>query len=281
MSKSFSDLLTWRRKKPQLDAPSMEQPNNGIKSLEPSMLLDSEVSENVYKLNSNTVVKTGDAVRMAEAAAMRFVRAKTSIPVPEVFDAHIEEGTGYGYIAMQYVDGKPLDQAWGSYTEAQKENVVKELKQYMEELRSITGDSIGSVDGSHCEDQFFSNIPGGYGPYKSETAFNKGLVHALQDRGENTWTNMVVRFIEALPPHKIVLTHNDLAPRNILVKDAKVVGIVDWELSGFYPEYWEYVKALFWPDWQSGWIVDGVLDKILQPYILELAFLLHARDIIW
>jgi hypothetical protein len=29
----------------------------------------------------------------------------------------------------------------------------------------------------------------------------------------------------------------------------KVVGLIDWELSGWYPEYWEHTKALHtvWP----------------------------------
>lgn len=54
---------------------------------------------------------------------------------------------------------------------------------------------------------------------------------------------MIVRFIQAM-----VFTHNNLAPRNILVRDGIVVGIVDWEFSGLYSQYWEYVKALYWPD---------------------------------
>ena len=82
--------------------------------------------------------------------------------------------------------------------------------------------------------------------------FNAGLMQAVRARVNNSWAEMVVRFIKAMPSHKIVLTHNDLSPRNILVRDGKVVAIVDWELSGFYPDYWEYVKAYFWPDWHHG-----------------------------
>jgi Phosphotransferase enzyme family len=29
-------------------------------------------------------------------------------------------------------------------------------------------------------------------------------------------------------------SHNDLQPSNIIVKDGKIVGIVDWEMSGFF-----------------------------------------------
>ena len=36
-----------------------------------------------------------------------------------------------------------------------------------------------------------------------------------------------------------------MAPRNIIVKGGKIVAIVDWEMAGWYPEYWEYTTACF------------------------------------
>ncbi len=49
--------------------------------------------------------------------------------------------------------------------------------------------------------------------------------------------------------HQIVMTHSDIRPQNILVqytapRSIKITGLIDWEMSGAYPEYWEYVKAL-------------------------------------
>lgn len=235
----------------------------------------------IYKIREDTVVKFGDVVRMAEAAAMRFVREKTSIPVPEDFDAYTQDGSKYGCVVVEYIEGRQLDQVWETYDETQKEGIVSQLRGHIHELRSISGTFVGSVDGTYCADQFFSDDPTSYGPFESEDAFNDGFVRAVRAQGSHTWTKTVARFIKALPSHKIVLTHNDLAPRNILVRDGKVVAIVDWELSGFYPEYWEYVKAYYWPNWQTFWIAEGIVDKIVEPYLLELGYMLHARDIIW
>jgi Ser/Thr protein kinase RdoA (MazF antagonist) len=44
-----------------------------------------------------------------------------------------------------------------------------------------------------------------------------------------------------------VFTHSDLHPGNIIVDQDKegwwkVISIVDWERSGFYPDYWETAK---------------------------------------
>ena len=59
--------------------------------------------------------------------------------------------------------------------------------------------------------------------------------------------------------HRLVMTHGDLHPRNIMVKwetegkDGKadetesmirITALLYWELSGWYPEHWEFVRAL-------------------------------------
>ena len=182
---------------------------------------------------------------------------------------------------MTYIDGRPLDEEWDSYDESQKQSVQSQLRRYLDEIRQIHGSYVGSVDGSECHDPLFDDVATRRGPFENETTFHRGLIDAIQEKSDRPWNTIVTRFIEAMPSHKIVLTHNDIAPRNILVRNAEVVGIADWELSGYYPEYWEYVKAFCWPDWQSSWIKEGVIDTILKPHLLELSYILHARDIIW
>ena len=65
-----------------------------------------------------------------------------------------------------------------------------------------------------------------------------------------TASNMYTRFLRSLmpaSPPKVVFTHGDIRPANIMVRQDEegswtVVSIIDWESSGFYPEYWECVK---------------------------------------
>lgn len=45
---------------------------------------------------------------------------------------------------------------------------------------------------------------------------------------------------------RVVFTHNDLNFANILVSRnglCKVLAIIDWHQSGWYPSYWEYCKT--------------------------------------
>ncbi|UNI16037.1 hypothetical protein JDV02_002513 [Purpureocillium takamizusanense] len=40
----------------------------------------------------------------------------------------------------------------------------------------------------------------------------------------------------------LVLCHGDFCPRNIIVHNNNVVGIIGWDSAGWYPKWWEYVK---------------------------------------
>ena len=191
------------------------------------------------------------------------------------------QGDGRGVVLMEYIEGETLDKVWPRYDSTQRRAVLEQLQQYLAELRGIKSDFISNVDGGPCCDQFFTNEDLRRGPYTTEKAFHEGLVDALQERGKTAWFHMVSRFVKSLDGHETVLTHNDMAPRNIIVRDGKVAAIIDWELCGYYPDYWEYVKAYLWADWESFWITENIPDHIMEPKIQELAYLLHARDILW
>lgn len=81
--------------------------------------------------------------------------------------------------------------------------------------------------------------------------------------------------------HDIVLTEDDLEPRNILVQGLKAVAVLDWELSGYYPEYRDYCRVMWRPDWESKWVHDRALEKIIKPYRKELSIIWKTTEIIW
>ncbi|KAF8909079.1 hypothetical protein CPB85DRAFT_1435821 [Mucidula mucida] len=78
------------------------------------------------------------------------------------------------------------------------------------------------------------------GPFRDEEHMN------LQLRRERPPES----FPDAVPEvhsvrHRLVLTHNDFAARNIMVEEKpgegwRVSAIIDWETSGWLPSYWEY-----------------------------------------
>ena len=75
-----------------------------------------------------------------------------------------------------------------------------------------------------------------------------------------------------LPQSKgCVFTYGVIAPRNMLVNEScRITGIVDWELTGWYPEFWEYAKIIEpsrdkdWQSWRDRtamqrWDLSGII----------------------
>src|SRR3569833_495851 len=236
----------------------------------------------VYKVAARTIVKTSGSTRVAAAESMKLVRRYTSIPVPEVHSVYTDDATGHVRIVMEFIEGDQLDKVWDGFCDEEKQAVIGQLRCHFEELRKIKSVFIGSVDGTACEGLLFEDRPGAYGPYQTEAAFNEGLIEALHDSDSGPWASMVFDMIRnIMKAHEIVLTHGDFDPRNILVQGSKVVAILDWELAGFYPDYWEYCKALRRPDWNSGWSKEKAVDRILRPCLKEPSVIWHTNEIAW
>ncbi len=68
--------------------------------------------------------------------------------------------------------------------------------------------------------------------------------------GSTTASPVYTQLLRDLVPTAIVkniFTHSDVRPANIMVDQDedgtwRIMAIIDWETSGFYPEYWECVK---------------------------------------
>ena len=68
----------------------------------------------------------------------------------------------------------------------------------------------------------------------------------------------------------IYFTHGDLSLGNILISgdpgSHRISSVVDWEQSGWYPEYWEYCKVQYAVDYEHQIRTDGWAEKILGEF---------------
>lgn len=124
----------------------------------------------------------------------------------------------------------------------------------------------------------------GAGPFQNEDDFNLLLRSGppYNDQfGLIKEMNYLERYIRKQGEtcgHQIYFTHGDVALRNIMVRNSRsgyyVAALIDFEMSGFMPEYWEYVSAStpWWdynpPGWRTYW--NAAVDKFLIPYEKEL-----------
>ncbi|XXG99277.1 hypothetical protein Hte_005614 [Hypoxylon texense] len=185
-----------------------------------------------------------------EFNALEMVRRHTSIPVPEALDIVFQQGDVNDplsipgtHLLVTRVPGLPLSRCQNVLSDKDIGRIANQLKDYVAQLRDIrqlvnSDVAICNSLGGACMD---GRVCGGrpVGPFTEEAAFSQ-----------------MVKFSDdpARRGHEIVFTHADLNPRNILVGQTvqsdgttgwSVTGIVDWETAGYYPEYWDYTKAMF------------------------------------
>lgn len=182
---------------------------------------------------------------------LQFVAEHTSIPVPKVY--HAFTCRGKTYILMERIRVDNMQMAWHSLSDASKASLFKQLRQMIHELRSIVPETcaVSNIDGGPI---FDCRLPTtcSQGPFKSVHDFHLALrnnVTARSLESPGSQTSPIISDVRKLitlhefavqPP---VLTHGDLSSFNILVHDDKVVGIINWESSGWLPHYWEYTTA--------------------------------------
>lgn len=70
--------------------------------------------------------------------------------------------------------------------------------------------------------------------------------------------------------HRVHFAHADLSYDHVMVDPVPgaVTGILDWEMAGFWPEWWEYRKALFCSRQRRWWI--DVVREIMPCYQRDL-----------
>ena len=205
----------------------------------------------VYISETNALVKFGaHVIPSREVAAMQYVLQKCpEIPVPVVYDSWTGED-GNGYIAMAPMPGKSLEEVWPDMDSSEKESVMKDYKVFLQRLRSIdpspdTPIQIGAIDGGPVIDHRPSDRRLG-GPFATETELNSWLLSLIHPESLQYHSDFYVETIKAgmRDNHKWRLTHGDMGPHNILVDNGRITAVLDWEMAGWYPEYWEHVKMI-------------------------------------
>lgn len=170
-----------------------------------------------------------------EAIALRFIKAHTTIPVPEVVSS------AWDRVTMEYIEGQTLQQAWPILTPDQRSEVMAQLSDYLAQMRALPGIYLGRLDGQGVMLPTIMTRSGG--PFDTVAELHDWLVKPPRRlEGESMYWHQITTQLGA--DYHIVFTHGDIAARNIMIHDGRIVPILDWESAGWYPEYWEYVFAM-------------------------------------
>ncbi|PHH88080.1 hypothetical protein CDD83_8028 [Cordyceps sp. RAO-2017] len=182
-----------------------------------------------------------------EHAALSYLqRQLPSLPIPRPHGL-VRLGTFY-ILFTTLIPGLDLDKAWPRLEGSQKQDISNQLDSIFSKLRSLPFPDrhlIGGAHGEGCKD-IRRDIRTSSKPIEGVKQFEDFIF-----AGSKTASPLYVDLLRSLaqsPQAKCVFTHGDVRPANIMVDRAndgswKVVAIIDWDASGFYPEYWECIKV--------------------------------------
>ncbi|KAJ9657866.1 hypothetical protein H2198_004062 [Neophaeococcomyces mojaviensis] len=205
----------------------------------------------VVRVNENRIIK--GPCGLAELEGLRYVAQNTSIPVPKVYRTYCVDK--HVYIEMEFIKGNTLHTVWSSNTLSpdEKRSFVEQVAAYMNQLRALDPPQQGvvaSAELGQCLDYRVGYHP--FGPFHSNEEFHSFLRrHILLDDSTQVYGESVTQCHTR--QYRTCFSHGDLCPSNLMVRDGRIVAIIDWEFAGWYPEYWDYTKSHFGilhiPDW--------------------------------
>jgi hypothetical protein len=220
----------------------------------------------VLMLTPGLCVKYGPSRHICEAEAMAYVARHTSVPVPKVYCAFQKRNVTY--ILMERIKGVNARKIWGSISAEEREPLRTQLRAFLAELRSLPPPQpghIGDVNYSKLYDDRI--ITGGFGPFTTSRDFHQFLRHDVVKPVNDPELDQLITNHEK-QEYSTCFTHGDLSSYNVLVRDGCIVGIIDWEMAGWYPQYWEYTSAWHVNPYDGLWRPE--VENILDAYPAEL-----------
>ncbi|TXC02446.1 hypothetical protein FocTR4_00015526 [Fusarium oxysporum f. sp. cubense] len=214
----------------------------------------------VSRLPFGLYLKSTSEGAFNESNALGLIHKYTSVPVPRVLDLVADSRNTY--LLTTGLRGEPLARAMDMLSDRDCQEFVDQMQSFISQIRAIPPvgpkNHICNTLGQACSDpRIRDGNP--IGPFDDEASFSQYLRHP----DDPTWRG-----------HQVVFTHADLNLRNILVDKVTrldgtrgwaVSGIVDWENSGFYPEYWDCTKAQFEGfRWDERWA--RALVEVFRPF---------------
>ncbi|KPI35635.1 uncharacterized protein AB675_4737 [Cyphellophora attinorum] len=210
-----------------------------------------------------------------ELEALLFIMDRPSIQAPKVHRTY-RRHDGL-FIEIDFIHGQRLDQAWPKLGVNERKAVMQELGEMISAIRNVrnhTAVCVGSVRGGSFKDGRIASRTNA--PCPTVEQFHLQLRGGVPlEQCQETFGDDV--YESHRRDYRSVFSHADLCPRNIIiVMDSLQPVLIDWEFSGWWPEYWEHTKSVF-SMWEEvpGW--EDELAKVLPQYPLALS----AEKVLW
>ncbi|GAA5865430.1 hypothetical protein JCM8547_001242 [Rhodosporidiobolus lusitaniae] len=233
---------------PTSPPPGLPSPEEILADPNRKQISDPKNEVKVEFLSNGLVVKRGHRLRV-ELVAIEWMRenlvkenGETVIPLPQYKGFYTQGDVDYLFISR--IEGESLESLWPSLSPSQRTAILDQLREILRTLRSFTAPYLGRLNETasfqlpwrpslslRSRGEYFRALRMA-APVDPERWEEGGDLHSLLDPPSS-------------PRPLGVLTHGDLAARNILIDSShtKIVGLIDWECLEFGPESLEWLRT--------------------------------------
>lgn len=184
------------------------------------------------------------------------------------------------FLVMERVQGRTLEDAWPGLSWYASLRLALQLRRFVSLMRSMTSDTAGSIATGYCgsfwlDDRFGLPARATVRYVMDFLAFWTDFRSIRHEYKKSSRDHAVLQGSSSdLRADTFVLTHHDLAPRNLMVDTSGDAWLIDWDLAGYYPIYfeyaamsnfnmakacWGYFGRLRW--WIFAWLAAGRYEK--------------------
>lgn len=182
----------------------------------------------IYDVDNKFIIKVCTNINNEEnfKKEIEFYKAnKNNKLIPKLYYSNTDKkDIPYFYEIIEKVDGITLYNVWHTFSEEQREDVIRQLCGAMKHMHANKGESYNWLN--YLKDKFVPLF---------EQAKEKKL---FDDKQINVLENVYKSFEQYLESSEFVLIHNDLHFDNIFINDGKIK-IIDFERSIYAPKDFE------------------------------------------
>ncbi|TFY60644.1 hypothetical protein EVG20_g7346 [Dentipellis fragilis] len=198
----------------------------------------------VRRIASDVVMKANGGLIKNEVSTMAMALNSTSILIPRIRRT-VNLGNFEGFV-MDYILGQRVSDCWDRLSLWRRFRLFWTLRGYIRQLQCVV------VTRKAQKDQFPGPIASepqvcagfmftefGAGPFSSYDELSAWYQHKLEvNRHVKGTPREDVSFDSSLP---LVLTHLDISPNNVMIDEKSRIWLIDWDMAGLYPQWFEYL----------------------------------------
>lgn len=224
-----------------------------------------------YLIDGKYILKVS-ASALDEQTKHNRVKSLRLVPKIHLSGSFAVSDCEYYYVMTDYIQGVELWSAAQNLTDKEQYNIGKEIAQFLNELHSITGDS---YDIGH----YIPTIPGCSKSWKEGhidyTAVLKDGISRMDIEADNEKLiseafDYIYTNIDSLKYQEgAKLLHNDFHPKNIIVHEGRLSGVIDWECSQFGEADFDLTHLFCWCIYPENYLLQENNLEILIKSVIE------------